>query len=410
MLGFVATWSAAAAAIAVVFFSNAASSFPTHVCATNAAPQITLDLNASVLESGARPWGLVYLNETIALAAVNFSLAVLDVSQLEPVLLNSLPMPPSLYIGNDDINEDGYGFRDIKLTADKENAYIATGYGAVIYDVPRALAGRNDSVVGVLSNNGLAGRSSIELQITADDKFVFVSQEFGANATLQRGAIEVYNITRHENRTVESHWRGFIALGFATIGQQFSTDHSLLFVTSEMNGTATSLNETSGIISVLDVAKLRTYVNQALIKKVDAGCHPVRATMSLDGRHLWVSQREANQVMAFSTAQLSDNTSTSALVATVNTGTSPIGITSIKNHILTADSNRFGYSNASTGITVVNAAGALQNGRIAFPQIPTGPFPRALAVSPDGNTVLVSEFDGGTIRAIDVSPLNVEIA
>ncbi|KAI0163176.1 cytochrome cd1-nitrite reductase-like protein [Pestalotiopsis sp. NC0098] len=408
MLGFVASWSAAAAAIAVVFFSNAASSFPTHVCATNAAPQVNLDLNVSVLDVGPRPWGLVYFNETVALAAVNFSLAVLDVSTLEPKLVHLLPTPPQFTIGNDDINEDGYGFRDIKLTKDKENAYVATGYGAVIFDVPRALAGRNDSAVGVLSNNGLAGRSSIELQITADDQFVFVSQEFGSNATYQRGAVEVYNITRHENRTVESHWRGFIALGFATIGQQFSTDHSLLFVTSEMNGTATSLNETSGIISVLDVAKLRTYVGQSLVKKVDAGCHPVRAAMSLDGRHLWVSQREANQVMAFDTGKLADNTSTEALVATVNTGTSPIGITAIKNHILTADSNRFGYSNASTGVTFVNAAGALAEGRIAFPQVPTGPFPRALAVSPNGKTVLVSEFDGGTIRALDVSSVIAE--
>ncbi|KAI4600630.1 hypothetical protein KJ359_000989 [Pestalotiopsis sp. 9143b] len=408
MLGFVASWTAAAAAIAVVFFSNAASSFPTHVCATNAAPQVNLDLNVSVLDVGPRPWGLVYFNETVALAAVNFSLAVLDVSTLEPKLVHLLPTPPQFTIGNDDFNEDGYGFRDIKLTKDKENAYVATGYGAVVFDVPRALAGRNDSAVGVLSNNGLAGRSSIELQITADDQFVFVSQEFGSNATYQRGAVEVYNITRHENRTVESHWRGFIALGFATIGQQFSTDHSLLFVTSEMNGTATSLNETSGIISVLDVAKLRTYVGQALVKKVDAGCHPVRAAMSLDGRHLWVSQREANQVMAFDTAKLADNTSTEALVATVNTGTSPIGITAIKNHILTADSNRFGYSNASTGVTFVNAAGALAEGRIAFPQVPTGPFPRALAVSPNGKTVLVSEFDGGTIRALDVSSVIAE--
>ncbi|KAK9417906.1 putative SMP-30/Gluconolactonase/LRE-like region domain-containing protein [Seiridium unicorne] len=409
MAGCITSWFAAAAAIAVVLFSTIASSFPTNVCATNAAPQANLDLNASSLDIGDRPWGLVYLNESIALAAVNFSLTILDVSQFQPRVTAVIPYPSNLpYMGNDDIDEDGYGYRDIKITKDQQNAYVATGYGAIIYDIPKALQGRNDSIVGVLSHDGYAGRSSIELQITADDKFVFVSQEFGSNQTYGRGAIEVYNVTRQDNGTVSSSWRGYIILGFATIGQQFSTDHTKLFVTSEMNGTATSLNQTMGIISVLDVQTLRVTPGKSLIKKVDAGCHPVRAAMSLDGKHLWVTQREANQVMAFDTSKLMDNTSTEALTATVNTGTSPIGITAIKNHILTADSNRFGYSNASTGVTVVNAQGAIGLDRVNFPQIPTGPFPRALAVSPSGNTVLVSEFDGATIRAIDVSSLNVE--
>jgi hypothetical protein len=351
---------------------------------------------------------LVYLNESIALAAINFSLGIIDVSTFTPRLTYLIPTPLDLDMGNDDADEDGYGLRDIKVTHDQQNAYIATGYGAIIFDIPRALVGRNDSFVGVLSRDGYAGRSSIELQITADDKFVFVSQEFGSNATYSRGAIEVYNVTRQENRTVTSSWKGFIALGYATIGQQFSSDHTKLFVTSEMNNTATSLNDTAGIISVLDVQTLRQTPGKSLIKNVSAGCHPVRAAISLDGKHLWVTQREANQVMSFDTSKLIDNSSTDALEATVNTGTSPIGITAIRNHILTADSNRFGYSNASTGITVVNAQAAFENNRVNFPQIPTGPFPRALAVSPDGNTLLVSEFDGASIRAVDVSSLNSE--
>ncbi|KAH6645806.1 cytochrome cd1-nitrite reductase-like protein [Truncatella angustata] len=405
----IASWIAAAAAIAVVFLPQSVISFPTHVCATNAAPQISLDLPSVSVNVGNRPWGLIYLNSSFAFVAVNFSIGVLDTSEFTPKLTQLLPLPPDFMIGNDDINEDGYGYRALTLSPDKENLYVATGYGAVIFDVPRTLAGRNDSIVGVLSKDGYVGRSSIELSITADGKFAFISQEFGSNATYGLGAIEVYNITRLENRTVTSTWKGFIALGYATIGQQFSTDHTQLFVTSEMNNTAQSLNDTSGIISVLDVAKLRQTPGKSLIKKVDAGCHPVRAQLSLDGKYLWVTQREANQVMAFDTIKLSDNTSTEALVATVNTGTSPIGITAIKNHILTADSNRFGYSNASTGVTVVNAQAALgPKQRVNFGQIPTGPFPRALAASPDGDVLLISEFDGATIRAVNVTSLNVE--
>jgi sugar lactone lactonase YvrE len=55
----------------------------------------------------------------------------------------------------------------------------------------------------------------------------------------------------------------------------------------------------------------------------------------------------------------------------------------------------------------VNGVNALGKGQVNFPQIPTaGEFPRALAVSPDGNTLLVAEFLAMTVRAIDVSYLN----
>jgi hypothetical protein len=94
---------------------------------------------------------LVYLNESIAFAAINFSVGVLDTSDFAPRLKYILPLQPAFFIGNDDIDLDGYGFREMALTHDKENLYVATGYGAVILDVPRALAGSNDSFVGVLA-------------------------------------------------------------------------------------------------------------------------------------------------------------------------------------------------------------------------------------------------------------------
>jgi DNA-binding beta-propeller fold protein YncE len=220
------------------------------------------------------------------------------------------------------------------------------------------------------------------------------------------GAVEVYSITRMENRTVTSTWKGFIALGFRTIGQQFSPDHKKLFVTSEINGTATSLNQTGGLISVLDVATLRVTPGKSLVKKVPGGCHPVRSTMSLDGKQLWVTARESNQVLAFDAEKLADNTTMNPLLAQLDTGTSPLGITAIKNHIFTADSNRWDYNGTTTGVTVVNVGGALHKGLVNFPQIPTGAFPRTLVASPSGNTLLISEFAASNIRAVDISSLN----
>lgn len=410
MAGFVARCTVAIAIAAIVGSpvpcAEALPAATPHPCAQAAPPQTQLDLNSSVLSVQSRPWGLVYLNESVAFAAINFSVGVLDTSEFAPKLKYMLPLPPAFLIGNDDVNLDGYGLREMALTHDQENLYVATGYGAVILDVPRALAGRNDSFVGVLSNDGYAGRSAIEVSITADDKVAFVSQEFGSNATHNLGALEVYSITRMENRTVTSTWKGAIGLGFRTIGQQFSPDHSRLFVTSEINGTATSLNQTGGVISVLDVATLRVTPGKSLVKRVPGGCHPVRSTLSHNGAQLWVTARESNQVLAFDAVQLADNTTMDPLLAELDTGTSPLGITAIKGYIFTADSNRWEYNGTTAGISVVSVNGALQKGMMDFPQIPTGAFPRTVVASPSGNTLLVSEFAASSIRAVDISSLN----
>lgn len=411
MASYPAVWAVGIAAVALVLFPNVAAPFPTNFpqyrCATNAPPQNILSgISSTTLRVGNRPWGLQYLNKNIAFAAVNFSIAVLDTSRFQPRLMNLIPYPPELSgkMGNEDINADGYGYREVALTHDKRNLYIATGYGAVIVDVPRAILGRSDSIVGVLSSNGYAGQSAIELSITPNDEYIFVSQEFGSNNSHDRGAVEVFNVTRLPDGTVASSWRGFIALpGYATVGQQFSSDYTKLFVTSELNSTTASPNTTTGVLSVLDVAKLKHTPGKSQITKFDSGCRPVRC--HLEGQYLWVTERDANHLAVFDAQKLANNDTDNVRLATINTGTSPIGVVSVGNYILTADSNRFNYSNAPTGITVVDSVLALE-GQVDFPQIPTGAFPRSLAVSPDGNRLLVSEFSAGTIRVVDVSSLN----
>lgn len=409
MAGFLAPWNWVASAMLV--FSTIAACYPTNYpqyrCATNAAPQNALNgLNTTALRVGNRPWGITYLNEYIAFAAVNFSIAVLDTTKFQPQVLSTIPFPEKAWgkMGNDDINSDGYGYREIALSHDKLNLYVATGYGAVIIDVVRAITGAKNPVVGYLTSGGFAGSSAIELSVTPDNKFVFISQEFGNANTYNRGAVEVFNVTRQDDGTVVSSWRGYIALpGFATVGQQFSPDHKKLFVTSELNSTTAALNRTSGVLSVLDVATLKYYPGNALFAKVSSGCRPVRCHM--DGERLWVTQRDANKLSVFDVQKLVNNETDDALLATVNTGTSPIGVDSVGKYVFTADSNRFDYDNATTGVTVVDSTLALE-GQVDFPQIPTGEFPRALAVSPSGNRLLISEFGSGNIRVVDVSSLN----
>jgi DNA-binding beta-propeller fold protein YncE len=110
-------------------------------------------------------------------------------------------------------------------------------------------------------------------------------------------------------------------------------------------------------------------------------------------------------LLAFDAAKLESNQS-NALLASVQVGTQPVGLAFVNHgrHIITADSNASNHTNATTGLTVVDAEAAL-NGKQGFPRIPTGLYPREFAVSLDGKTLLVSQYYSEAIQALDVSQL-----
>ncbi len=112
-------------------------------------------------------------------------------------------------------------------------------------------------------------------------------------------------------------------------------------------------------------------------------------------------------LLAFDATKLESHSS-NPLIASVQVGTSPVGVVLVNGgrHIITADSNRFGYKNTTTGLTVVNVEAALKS-KQGFPRIPTGLFPREFALSPDGMTLLVSDYTSGIVQAVNVSQLTL---
>lgn len=92
------------------------------------------------------------------------------------------------------------------------------------------------------------------------------------------------------------------------------------------------------------------------------------------------------------------------LLASVQVRTSPVSLIFINHgrHIITADSNRFLYANATSGLTVVDAEAALKS-KQGFPRIPTGLFPREFALSPNGKTLLVSDYGSDVVQAVNIT-------
>lgn len=369
------------------------------VCQTTAAPpeKNLTDVRTAEVAVPAHPFGLAYAHQKDrAFVALNTSLGVFDTSALSPSLIHEIPLPAAALSFN--------GATGIGITHDGRYVLVTTfSTTLIIVDAARAVTGSLDAVVGVLNGTAAAGSSGIEVTVTQDGQYAFVSQEDGSPQTDGRGNVEVFKLDGPTaNGSFSGTPTGYLTLGVAVVGTALSPDGSLLYATSEMSSNTTG----EGTISVIDVEKLKTDPSNAVISSVTAGCGAVRVIVSQDGQRVWLTARESNALLAFDAAKLISNP-TDALLASVQVGTAPVGLTFARNdtRILTANSNRFNFPNATTGLSVVDAEAAICGEEAVLGQISTGLFPRELAVSPDGSTVLVADYASSDVRAVDVATL-----
>ncbi|KAI0377776.1 cytochrome cd1-nitrite reductase-like protein [Hypomontagnella monticulosa] len=366
-------------------------------CQGTAPPQIPIKLHTANMTVPESPFGIVYAREDVAFVGLGHKVGMLNTTAFTPALARQIALPAPL-------NQSQREVGGLALSHDKRYVYASIGPGAAIIDVEKSISGDANPVVGVLS--GKTGDGAIQVTLSADEQYVFITQEYGTNETRFRGTIEVFRMHRSRNGSFSSTNVGYVTLGYAVVGTALSRDGRKLFVTSELTGAATSANETRGTLSVLDVATLETNPSKALLHTVDAGCSPVRLSLSPDGRLLWVTARLSNKLLAFDIAKLESVYPEGALRASVQVGTSPVGLAVVNGgrHVITADSNRFDYANATSGLTVVDVKVALR-GKQGFPRIPTGLFPREFGVSPDGKTLLVSQHLSKAIQSLDIAQL-----
>ena len=109
-------------------------------------------------------------------------------------------------------------------------------------------------------------------------------------------------------------------------------------------------------------------------------------------------------MLEFSAPALVKQPST-ALRSSVQVGEAPVGLALVNHNraLVVADSNRFGSSGAPANLAVI-AIGP--NGVLTLRgYVPAGVFPRDMAVSPDGKTLVVSNFGSGQVETVDVRQL-----
>ncbi|KAK5681287.1 hypothetical protein LTS10_007049 [Elasticomyces elasticus] len=350
------------------------------------------------------PFGLVYaLHDDVAFVALNDTLGVLNTSTFPPVLAHKVLLPIE-YLSDSIATKKGGildGSTGIVLSSDGRHVLVtAFSTWLIIVDVARAVLGAPDAVVGAVNGSLIAGNSAVEVAITKDDRQENPSPLSNAkNGTIE--VFELYGLKRTGG--VSGRSVGYLTLGVGPVGMVLSLDGRYLYATSEGPNKATT---PQGTLSTIDVETLKHDPSKALLSTVIAGCGAVRVIISGDGAILWVTVRESNHVVAFDRAKLVSCPG-EALLASVQVGTSPVGLVLIRNdtRILTADSNRFRSINTTSGISVVDVQAALRGEAADLGQISSGIFPRELAVSPDGKTVLMGVYGSNKIQAIDVATL-----
>ena len=304
------------------------------------------------------------------------------------------------------------GSTGIVLTHDGKLLIAAAGDIVGFLDVGRLESGKGDPVLGIVRDGERAG--SVYVDVSADDRLAFVSDEGLRQVTV----IDLEQARR--TRFAQSSVVGAIPVGTAPVGLAVSGDNRSLYITSEAWHRTTEWPvschpETpaqyterlwaEGALSVVSIEKAAKNPADAVLASIPAGCSPVRVQLSPDSARAYVTARNSNAVLVFSTARLVSDPA-HALLATVPVGTAPVGVAVVDNGkiVIATDSSRFGGSGGQD-LSVIDAS-RIQNGSAAVKgTIPAGGFPRELHTTPDGKSLLLTNFDSQELELFDLSRL-----
>lgn len=308
-----------------------------------------------------------------------------------------------------------YAVLGMVLTHDGKLLLATTDTGVAFLDVNRLISGKGSALLGEFSDGPNAG--SVYVNVTADDRFAFVSDE-------SQYTITVIDLARaRRSGYSNSSIVGRIPTGIGPIALTFSADGSLLYSTSEiaiadwgwpntcsqeqLQPSKTDLRQPEGAVLVIDVAKAEITPETSVVAKVPAGCVPVRLVLSPNGQRAYVSLRDENALAVFAAGKLVSDPA-HAQIAHVPVGTSPVGVAVVNSGklILVTNSNRFaGGENDRQSVNIVADQLIATPDRAVVGQIPAGAFPRELHVTQDGRILLLTNFNSGTLELVDLTRL-----
>jgi DNA-binding beta-propeller fold protein YncE len=264
--------------------------------------------------------------------------------------------------------------------------------GASIFSVSRIEQPKSSPSSWLLGSFASKGQGAIEVAFSPAGDYVFVTLE-------SSDEMAVFNLKKAEgNGFGPSDLIGYVPLGVAPVGIATSPNGRYLYATSE----AATATGAEGTLSTIDLRRAEQDPSRSVISTVWAGCSPVRVVAS--GSMVFVTARGSDDLVEFSAAGLVSNPE-SAMVGQVRVGESPVGLALVhhNNRIVVADSNRFSVGGATSNLAVVSTSDNASLRLLGY--VGAGGFPRDMTVSPNGKSLIVSDFDSGDIEELGVSTL-----
>jgi len=299
----------------------------------------------------------------------------------------------------------------MELTHDGTLLIVADGPNVVFLDVGRLTTGNSNPILGYWGVGGASRPGSIYVNVTADDRYVFVSNE-------ALGTISVIDLARtRRSGFARMQVVGSIAAGVGPLGLAFSSDQRFLFATvlsvkdrgwsnrcSPENDPTAVADHPEGAVVVVDMKLATTNPGASVLRRVPAGCSPARIVASRETGKVYVTVRGSNELLTFTERELAGSTGVAdPRGKAMAVGQSPVGVALVDSgrKVVVAGSDRFHTGAAGSALYVVDGA---RVGVDAMPlrSIPSSGFPREIRTTADGRTLLVTNFDGGSLQIVDL--------
>ena len=295
----------------------------------------------------------------------------------------------------------------MSLTHDAATLVVPDDNFIAFVNVPRALSGSGDPLAGAIEDIPGDDGGAIYSAVDASDRYALVTEE-------SSGKLTVVDLQKLRASAAHEAIVSEFLIGNAPVALVPSKDGKYLFATVQValkrygfaktcapEGGDAGEKAATGAVVTLDVSKVVTDPQHAIVSYVAAGCHPVRAALTPDGATLWVTARGSNAALAFSTNALASGAAVKPL-ATITVGTAPVpvAVTPDGRYVLVGNSNRFATSSGNQDVIVIDAASHAVVGRI-----PVGKFPRQFGSTASGSTMFLCNFGSNSVTIIDPSAI-----
>ncbi len=147
----------------------------------------------------------------------------------------------------------------------------------------------------------------------------------------------------------------------------------------------------------------------AVVARVPAGCSPVRMSISPKGDRIYVTARNSTALLEFDTSKLvSDGAHAMVGMAPVGDAPVPVMVVDGGKRLVVGNSNRFGGRGTPEYLAVLDAAKIREGLHAVEGVIPSGSFPREMAVSSDGRTLFLTNFASNSLQVMDIAHLPID--